>query len=400
MTDTAFHQEDDQILSGLQQAAGDQNAPSPEGAASQGALGAPASAGRTQPKPTELAAGQTYHDMWQEAPEEDQMATVEAMEEQLGAQGTGIIAKTNEIASNAMAQKDGKTLNLLLKWGWKPPEERPAFDPSSMEQDAGPAAPTDAAFVQEGPPGPEGALPEPEVGPPEEMGPPEGLSDEQVAQQKKSFNRRKMGGFLMELGLNILSSNRDDAGAAVGDAFGRTVASREQRKRTSAAESLATSEREREQRRQEESDQFKRNKEEREQRKEVRDQIASERSGLVEITNADGTVEFVDKRKGKVYLESGEEARKATKYDTDRSDFLSAGGRETTARANRRAIDDMVGAIKEEIGVSSDPAIESLGDGEDYMQIVQLAKKRLMQQDPSYNFNIDDDADNDPLGLL
>ncbi len=130
----AFDNNDDQILSGLQAVGGDQNAPlsdgpAPEGPASQGALGAPAPAGGGS---TELAAGQTYYDMWNEASEEDQQANLDEMEKQLGAHGTGVIAKVNEIASNAMAEKDGKTLNLLLKWGWKPPEERPAFDPASM----------------------------------------------------------------------------------------------------------------------------------------------------------------------------------------------------------------------------------------------------------------------------
>lgn len=128
----AFGNDDDQILSGLQAAAGDQNAPSPDGAASQGALGAPASAGETQPKPAPLGGGQTYFDMWNEASEEDQLANLEEMEKQMGANGTGVIAKVNEIASNAMAEKDGKTLNMLLKWGWMPPEERPAFDPSAQ----------------------------------------------------------------------------------------------------------------------------------------------------------------------------------------------------------------------------------------------------------------------------
>jgi len=132
----AFENNDNQILSGLQAAAGDQNAPSPDGAASQGALGAPAPAGADS-RPTELAAGQTYYDMWSEASEEDQQANLDEMEKQLGAHGTGVIAKVNEIASNAMAEKDGKTLNLLLKWGWKPPEERPAFDPSTMGGVAG-----------------------------------------------------------------------------------------------------------------------------------------------------------------------------------------------------------------------------------------------------------------------
>ncbi len=130
----AFDNNDDQILSGLQSVGGDQNAPlsngpAPEGPASQGALGAPAPAGGDSGP--ELAAGQTYYDMWNEASEEDQQANLDEFEKQLGAHGTGVIAKVNEIASNAMAEKDGKTLNLLLKWGWKPDNERPAFDPSA-----------------------------------------------------------------------------------------------------------------------------------------------------------------------------------------------------------------------------------------------------------------------------
>ena len=265
-----------------------------------------------------------------------------------------------------MAQKDGKTLNLLLKWGWKPPEERPAFDPASMGGEA------------MGPPEAQGS---PEaMGPPEEMGPPEGLSDQQAAAEKKAFSRRKMGGFLMELGLNILASNRDDAGGAVGEAFGKTRSARTERKRVRAAESMAESERTRKTRREDEADLYKRNEEERKQRKEIRDQIKSETDNLVEMVQADGTSEYVNKKEGKVYLESGEESRKATKYDKDRSDFLSAGGRETTARANRRAIDEEIGTIKEEVaGMSEAPELKGLSESSKYAEFVEIAKARLKE---------------------
>ena len=156
----------------------------------------------------------------------------------------------------------------------------------------------------------------------EAMGPPTGLNDEQAAAQESKFNRSKMGGFLMELGLNILSSNRDDAGAAVGDAFGKTRADRDTRKKTQAAESLAQSERERETRRQDEADENKRAKEARAVRR-------------AEIAEA-------------------EEGRKVSKAERDRveksqkdEDKLTTGQEAIKGRAAEQRLDDMINAISD-----------------------------------------------------
>lgn len=354
MTLHAFHEEDP-TLSGLQAAAGDQNAPSPEqGQPPEGALGAPASAGGDS-KTHSLGGGQTYFDMWNEASDEDQAATVEEMETSLGSQGTGVIAKTNEIASNAMAEKDGKTLNLLLKWGWKPPEERPAFDPASMGE-ADPSGKVEGALGGAGKlpvVGPEDGEVAAFSGPTDEaIGPPEGSNDAQEAHAKKIFNRRKMGGFLMELGLNILASNRDDAGGAVGDAFNQTRSARDELRRTRAAEDMAKSERKREMRREDEADTLKQEKADREVAKAARDEAKAERDAnkaeldkLHEFELEDGSVAFYEKREGPVTDKAGNKI-KLSKKDKDK---LGAASKEASYRDLRRAIGVELGNIEEEM---------------------------------------------------
>ena len=193
------------VLAGLEDAAGDQTSPSgPEGpAASQGALGAPASAGGTPAfadkgmvvgdDPRDTTTSARYLDMWnsQETSEEDKLATEAQIDKSLGAQGSGTIAKTNEIISNTMKQGDMPTLSLLMDWGWTPDEGR---DQAAF---AGKKNLGSEFTVQEGEQGALGA----DIEPGEE-------------EKKPKWDRKQMGGFLMEFGLRVLPSGLN-AGASM-----------------------------------------------------------------------------------------------------------------------------------------------------------------------------------------
>ncbi|KKN01927.1 hypothetical protein LCGC14_1122780 [marine sediment metagenome] len=219
-------------------------------------------------------------------------------------------------------------------------------------------------------------------------------------QEAKDFNRVKMGGFLMELGLNILSSNRDDAGAAFGDAANKTIAARDQRKRTRAAEDLAASERERKTRREDESDSLKEEKAARERRKEKRDIDKAELDKLQKFEMGDGSVGYYEKAEGPVYDESGKKIDLGKK-DKDR---LSLSSQEASYRDLRRAIGS-------ELKMIEDGAYDAIDyDATDAEKLAYAKKKVKAQMKAARSLysgkdvdNIDEEeafADDDPLGLL
>ncbi len=383
--DNAYEQDDDTILSGLE-SVGQNSPPEPQGSPPPGgALAAPAPAGDSsdaafgEGEPTK---GDTYYDLFQAADTKTQDDAVEEVEKSMGAMGSGIIAKTQELASNAMAQKDGKTLNLLLKWGWKPPEERPAFNPETDMVGETSEGALGKINVSDKSGAGGGALQEevtvPEAGPvKEEKGPPVGLNDEQA---KPKFDRKQMGGFLMELGFNILASNREDAGGALGDAYGKTTASRDARKRQGSADKLAADDRARTQRRQDEGDLHKRNAEERAQRKEKRDIQKAELDKLEQFKLEDGTVAYYGKSEGPVLDKNGEKIKLDSLSKKDR-DKLTAGQTAIDVRHAQDRFDKRIAAIKEDISSFDEQLTEELGENPTDAEVGEYAMKQLDERD-------------------
>lgn len=237
-----------------------------------------------------------------------------------------------------------------------------------------------------------GPLPQGQSAPEEQSGPAFIEADEKAAVEKKEFNRVKMGGFLMELGLNILSSNRDDAGAAVGDAFGKTRSDRDTRKRTEAAESMAQSDRERKQRREDESDSLKQEKAGREKAAEKRAITKGERDKLTRIQKGDGSYEYVNIQKGIVFGE--DKTTLIGKLTKDQDDRISANQRLTDDRNTRKELTAERRLIEEKIGMTFDDDIAGLGDNPSFKEIVNLAKVRLGLE--GYKFQGTDPADEEP----
>ncbi len=75
-----------------------------------------------------------------------------------------------------------------------------------------------------------------------------------AAETKKQNQRRAMGGFLMDVGLRILASNRDDAGGAIGEGALGAIEGRRERNRQAKEDTIADEDRERKQRREDETD--------------------------------------------------------------------------------------------------------------------------------------------------
>ncbi len=384
---------DETVLTGLQNAAGDQTSPSgPAGpAASQGALGAPASAGA---KPDnafvgygELGAdeggGQRYIDMFDspDVTDEDRDANEREIDKQLSAGGSGTVAKTNEIVANTMKNGDMPTLSLLLDWGWTPESER-----SSDSTAFGGKKNLGSEFtVQEGD---MGAL---------------GKDIEPGEAKKPKWDRRRMGGFLMEFGLRMLASDRDDAGEAFGEAALGTISARDERKKTKAAEELAKQERERKTRREDEADKHKRDKAARdaragkraeaEEKRKVKDQAAK---GLVAVKQDDGSTIYAKIQKGKLVDEEGN-----TVYGT--TDKVSLAQQHTDARADVNTRKDIRKALVKALtgSIRKHPQKEDLQKIKDEKD--PKKRERLMEAYEDKEFNRakgkkKKDSDN-PMGL-
>ncbi len=383
------------VLTGLQNAAGDQTSPSgPAGpAASQGALGAPADAGATPAfadrgmvvgdDPRDTTTSARYKDMWDDPSTTDEMKdeTEATIDKQLSAGGSGTVAKTNEIISNTMKQGDMPTLSLLLDWGWTPEGERPE-DSGAF---AGKKNLGSEFTVQEGDQGALGA----EIVPGEE--------------KKPKWDRRQMGGFLMEFGLRMLASNRDDAGEAFGEAALGTISARDERKKTAAAEEMNKQERERKVRREDESDLHKREKAARDARAEKRAEAEEARKvadqaskGLVKVKQDDGSFIYAKIKEGKLVDED-----ENTVYGE--TDELSLSQQSINDRADVNTRKDIRKALVK--ALESRSSIRKHPQREDLLKISEekdpKKRKRLMQvyEDKEFNRNKGQKDSDNPMGL-
>jgi len=201
------------------------------------------------------------------------------------------------------------------------------------------------------------------------------LAEEQAA---KDFNRIKMGGFLMELGLNILASNRDDAGEAVGQAFQQTRSDRTERRRVSAAEELAKQDRERKIRREDESDTLKQEKADREVAAAKRAESAADRDKLIKLDLEDGSVGYYKKQEGIIYDSEDPLTRKPVKTSKANQDRLTRNNKETSRRAVRGAIADKLKEITAAGSGRSDPEVKAIGGkSASYDDRLALARQRV-----------------------
>ncbi len=205
-----------------------QNTPSPNGAASQGALGTPSSDGVSSGKELLFGGGtpeavDNYYGMWSKGTKADQRYVADSMDKQLAPMGTSVMVKAGEMIKESMQSGDEEAMAVASDFGWSP---------------------SDPAFVES----------------------PEG-------QKKKSkWNRESMAGFLTEMGLRILASNRQDLGGALGEAGMGMIADKKagaatarENKRQDAADKMKADEASRSKERHEQTTKIAGNKETRDQ---------------------------------------------------------------------------------------------------------------------------------------
>jgi hypothetical protein len=357
-------------VAGLEKTIPQQNVPSQPsgGAASQGALEAPAPAGATSPafgdtkKADDPEPVSDFHRMYLKGDDKDRDAVADRMEEQFGEQGLSLQGAVNKV----FEEGGQSAMQLAERFGYIPPEEsagKGAF--KTREQ----------ALADYG----------------VEM---DEAKEQKLVAQKKDANRRAMGGFLMDVGLRILASNREDAGGAIGEGALGARQSRKDERRQTQQDEMAAEDRARKQRREDTADEAGRIRESREAESyeyEKSQRAAAEaKANLVEITTKGGEVYFVNREEGLVEDEDGVPIRTATAEDLSAAQRrVREDNRARLFHTERRAIQKLV-----DEDTSDDPEINAISEetsGDKRRQMINdLANKRL-------GASAEDD---DPLGLL
>lgn len=352
-----------------------EQASSPEGAASQGALGTPASAGSAPAfGPADKGKGEAakpvsdFHRMYISGSDDEKDDVASKMEEQFGAQGLSLQGAVDQVFS----QGGEAAMQLAEKFGYVPQERQGGGEAFKNREEA---LQDYGVQMDEG-------------------------KERKLAEKKKADNRRAMGGFLMDVGIRMLASNRQDAGGAFGEGMMGARQSRKEDKRQAAQDQLKADETERQRRREDTADeaaklraQQQTEKYEYEKTQRGTKEAKAEREGLAQIVAKDGTVHYVNIEEGTVEDEDGVPIRKATAED------LSAAQRRTDARATERTVNAERTRIRKIVaeGFSDDPEIEAIIDEKNSNKkramINELADKNLyISTSPS--------AEDDPLGLL
>jgi len=201
-----------------------ENSPSPKGAASQGESGAGgnAGAGYTLGGPAKKGQGEAakrdFGMMWTEASDEDKDSVVQSVADPLAAQGVSLEGGV----MNALKQGGPHAMAAAQRWGIDLNQFADQLNPEGAQKESdGPTGNTPKAFKGD-----------------DEYGESRALTSKNIQADKKKDQkvqqRRAMGGFLMELGINILSSQRGDATGAIGEGLKTTFVEKEARKTEAA----------------------------------------------------------------------------------------------------------------------------------------------------------------------
>ena len=187
-----------------------------------------------------------------------------------------------------------------------------------------------------------------------------------TAAAKKKVQRDAIAAFLTETGLRILASNREDVGGAFGEAALGTMESGAARKRQAAADKMKADETARQNRREDTSDEAAkvRAQQQTEEFEHDKSQWAAEdaRKGLVKIIDEDDRIIFVNKEEGMVTDEDGVPRHVANEYQKRAA---ARAGIDSTAK-NRAILSERSRLRKIiESGYSDDEKIQAIIDEKD-----------------------------------
>lgn len=306
------------------EAVGSQNAPSSPsgGAASQGALGNPPAGGGTPAFSDEKGEGEAqqpasdYHRMFLEANDEDKSAVADNIEK-----GGGDLSLNGMMVS--VFEKGGvPAMELAKSYGYVPPEEKDKKTAEARE-----TALSDYGITVDK------------------------QKEADAAEKARLEQRYAMGGFLMDVGLRILASNRDDAAGAIGEGILGAQEARTAKKDKAEDKKTAAEDRERKQRREDESDERSEAEEVRKANKFAYDESQREekekraaQAQLEKIVQSDGTILYANPKEGILVDENGEKVRtmtdeEARKYSRQGIDKSAS---DTAIRRNMNSIQKLL----------------------------------------------------------
>lgn len=281
---------------GALEALSQEQQPSPQGAASQGAVGDPAPAGKA---PKAALDGEAPKDMlayYEEAGDDSREHMVKAQEEAYAPHGLSL----EGAAMNAIKQGGPQAMARAAKFGVDLTKFADVLNPQGKDAAVGQAfgnVPTEEqsasgeAFKSQ-----EQATSDMKAGL-------QGNRDK--AAEAKKQQRQAIAAFLMEAGLRTLASARDDVGGAVAEGALGTMANRRDRGRQDAADKMDAADRDRQQKRQDESDEMRRQEEARQ--KEAYEYDKSQRGvkeeaarlkGLEMVVDSDGKIRYYKPKEG------------------------------------------------------------------------------------------------------
>jgi hypothetical protein len=367
------------------------DAPSPKGAASQGALENPAPAGGNQPAIDEKPA-QDMLSIFNEASDEDRDDLTKQQTEALAPHGKSLEGGFLDVLKQGGPQAMARASQFGIDMTQFANQLNPAKEAEAEVGQAFGQMPTEEQSASGGPFKDQETALQDYQGVKKE-------GKEQAAAKKKA-QRDAIAAFLMETGLRIMSSTRSDLGGAVGEAALGTMQSGANKRRQADQDSIAEQQRTRQNERQDKTDEaaaLRAQQQTEEYEYGVTQRPAEEakaaRAGLESIKSESGVYYFdpMDPKAGKYVVDK--DGKRVLAEDVG----LSKESIEATARQRRSAINSKVEKIKaldEFERVELYPETDGLSGNVLRDKIIELAKSELLDQGSSSS------AEDDPLGLL
>lgn len=382
--------------SNLEALAGEENAPPPDGAASRGALGNPSTEGETPPEAGAIKEepAQDMLTIFNQAPQEDRDEMTQKQVEALEPHGVSLYGGLENVLEKggpqswARAAQFGIDLTDIANKVNPPKGEGPeaalgqAMGNVPSDENAGnPAFKTKEQAVTDQ----RGKI----------------VENEEEAAAKKKAQRDAIAAFLMETGLRVLASQREDLGGALGESAMGTMTAGAVRKRQASQDAMDAEDRKRRMTREDTDAESKRLQEESRIEQEAYDrsqrgaeEAKTARAGMQSVTNEEGEVYYFDP----LDPEAGEWVEDA---EGNRLKSADVGLSKAQIATNTRAWESKVNSKVEKIKAMADydrkkmyPDLKGLEGKALTTKIIEIAQSEVNEQSGNAS------AEDDPLGLL
>lgn len=296
-------------------------------------------------------ANKPFFELWREGSEEEKKAIADQVEEGFKAQNVSMKEQAEKLA-----QSNPAAMELAEKFGYVPPKDKAGKPPFKTQGEA---------FV-----------------------------DAKNKKDKPKWDREAWGGFLMEAGLRILASNKQDAGGAIGEGVLGTMDARRQRAEQERLRKIQMEELERQRRRDKAADERAEERLDLERDREGR--LVSQEDRLNKATEARirqinhnisaGNFDMVQDKDGKYHVVKTDQPgllrdAEGNPIEGETAADMSRAQLETWQRQITRDRADLYKQVRKELeGFPMDPAVEAIqnADPKDRKKLIdQVVEERL-----------------------